>query len=476
MQQWGQQGSQVIVLFIVASIIGPEALGVLAFANLFMMLAQMVINQGYAESLIQSKELSNRQTNTVFWRMMMIAAGIFIVYAAAGGVLAWQEIKGDFGWVLLALAPAVFFRPTVHMQSSLAGRDMQFKQVAKISVLSSFLGDIAAVILATQGWGVWSLVASQHIKNVLMVILIRNVTSWRLAMEFDRDSIRHVESFSSKLFGTNLMAFVAMRADQFIIGSVLGFEALGVYSLAMRLMLMIEQLLMSALNRVFFSVFSRLQEEKERMLELFYAMQNILCAAMFPALAGIAIVGPTLFTNLLGEEWAKSGTILWPLAIFMMIKTASYLFYPLQLGMGRSDLLMRSTSWACFFTLVFTLLTVWFGVVAVAAGVAMRTLCSAFVHLYYVNKSTDFNNRQFFVTVATNSGNVLLMTLVLYAIQTYTSLHWIPLSLVLAAVGVVVYSLLLRFLYRSQLTENYLKLKNCTLTTNKSATYAEVMS
>ncbi|MEO0794050.1 MAG: lipopolysaccharide biosynthesis protein [Verrucomicrobiota bacterium] len=445
LQQWGQQGSQVIVLFVVANIIGPEAIGVLTFANIFMGLAQIFINQGYAESLIQSEKLVEAQINTIFWRMMMISGCVFTVFIVAGSLLAWFQTKDNLGLVLIALAPILFLRPVSQMHSSIAGREMRFKDVARASVLSSFAGDLLAVVLALQGLGLWSLVISQQVKAILLILLLTGINQWSPRFEFNAKSVKHSEQFSRKLFGTNFMAFIGMRADQLIIGTFIGFESLGIYSLVMRLILTLETLMMSALNRVFFSVFSRLQQEKDRILDLYYSGLDILCAATFPALFGLAVVGPTLFTNIMGPQWSDSANIIWPLSIFMALKTAAYLFYPLQLGQGRSDLLFKCATYAALLTIVCSTVAAPFGIVAVAFGVAVRMLIGLAIHVAYANKSMQFQNFRFLRIVSVNLFNSLVITIVGVLVMQQLEANWAVKTILTIATSSMIYLFLTFF-------------------------------
>jgi O-antigen/teichoic acid export membrane protein len=460
LQQWGQQGSQVAALFVVARLIGPEAIGVMAIGNLLIMLAQIFINQGYAESHIQAQEITPSYTNSIFWRMMMGAAAFVFVYTISALCLVSFETEAKLGLILLALAPSLLLRPNIQIQTALAARDMRFKEVAKRSALSSFLGDGLALFLAFQGLGIWSLVVGLYLKALTLNFFLRDLNEWKCRFEYDTDCIRHANIYSRPLLKTNALSFVALRADQLMVGSVLGFEVLGVYSLAMRLMLMIEALLMSSLNRVLFSVFARLQE-KDRLLELYFAVQNILCFSIFPAFAGIAIIGPTLFTHLLGEEWAQSGTILWPLAVFMVLKAASYLFYPLQLGMGRTDLLFYSTGVSCSLALAFSFGMVWYGVVAVAIGVALRALCSCIVHLFFIKKTIFFPTRDFIGVVVFNLLNTTVMCIAVYIVIGMTDhFHWVVMTGLSTICGVIIYALLNFWTQRVRLRQQFSLLKH----------------
>jgi O-antigen/teichoic acid export membrane protein len=443
LQRWGQQGSSILIFFVLAGLLGSEAIGLLAFVNVLYLLGQLLVNGGYSEAIVQAKEMPAERLEALFRRMCLRAGAVALTLGGGGLAVYVAGSHPLLGLLLLAHGPAALLRPFIEIHGGLANRSLRFKQVARISLQSSLVGDLLALLLALHGWGVWSLVTALYAKAMLLSLLYLPVNTWRPRLPGQHGSLGEVHSFSGNVLRMNLLSFVAHRVDQLIVGAILGFESLGIYSLAIRLMQTVDLLLMESLNQVFFSVFSRLKETRERMLELFLAMQHIICFLTFPAFAGMAVVGPLVLASLLGPEWARSGDILLPLALALTFKSAVLLIYPVQLGSGNSRNLMVAAAISAVLMVVLSSATALFGTVAVAYGVALRFLGSGLVHLVMVNRSFAFPNRGLLQVFLVNALPTSLMaTASGWVLRVVEPAGWVSATGAAILTGVLAYALL----------------------------------
>jgi len=70
---WGGQLLSLVVFLVLARLLTPGEFGLVAYAALFVGLAQIVIDQGFGDALIQRPSVTRSQIDTAFW--VAIATG-----------------------------------------------------------------------------------------------------------------------------------------------------------------------------------------------------------------------------------------------------------------------------------------------------------------------------------------------------------------------------------------------------------------
>ena len=79
-QQFGLKGTSVIIYFILARLLGAEAIGLISFAYALLAITELVITKGLPEAIIQGEELEESQTNSLFLNCIFWAIGAFSAY------------------------------------------------------------------------------------------------------------------------------------------------------------------------------------------------------------------------------------------------------------------------------------------------------------------------------------------------------------------------------------------------------------
>ena len=111
------------------------------------------------------------------------------------------------------------------------------------------------------------------------------------------------------------MNFLVARADQIIIGAVLGATTLGIYNFAWNLAIMPVTRINPILTRISFPLFAKVQLENERLKRGYMLLVWLLTATNGPILLGGAAVAGTLVRFAFGPQWVPMVPILQILAI-----------------------------------------------------------------------------------------------------------------------------------------------------------------
>ena len=81
---WGRQLLNLLVFIVIARFLLPEEFGLVALAMVFVVLAQLFVDQGLGDAIVQRRQLTREHIDTAFWAALLLGAAL----TAAGFLLA----------------------------------------------------------------------------------------------------------------------------------------------------------------------------------------------------------------------------------------------------------------------------------------------------------------------------------------------------------------------------------------------------
>jgi O-antigen/teichoic acid export membrane protein len=298
----------------ISRLLGPVAFGLMALANLVVLLTQFFARMGIASALVQKPELSQddiRAASTaglvlggacsaVIWLSAPLVSDLFHAPALPNVLRAMAVSCLIIGWSMTGLG--------------LLRRELRFRELSVIVVATYLLGyPVVGVGLALAGAGVWSLVAASLVsaaaQAVWQYLLVRHPVRPVLRLE----PYRTVASYGTRLSGAYLTDYIGGNLDTFTVGRIAGTAVLGQYSRAYYLVFQpLVAYISQALTSVLFSSLSRIHEDSPRLRRAYLSVFSLGCVALFPLCAGIAVAAREIVLVVLGSQWSLAiGLVPW---------------------------------------------------------------------------------------------------------------------------------------------------------------------
>ncbi len=389
-QLWGQKAIGFLVMIILARLLSPVDFGIAAIGATLLAHLSGVMLTVFGDVLIQRKRIDEAALDTAFW--MVVAAGLIIcvVLAVVAGPIAAAYDEPAAGPIIRGYGVVLFVFSLGTVQQIWLTRQLKFKQLAIRATLAATIGGIFALILASQGVGAWSLVSQQAAAITGSTVVLWILSSWRPRVRFVMAKARDQLSFGKYMLGIGMVGFIERYADILVIGFVLGTTALGLYSLAQRLVVMITELLVYALGQVALPVLSRLQSDPQRFSNAYLKVVQFCATVLLPVFAGLALIGDDMLVTVAGEKWRPAGPILSALCVHGLFY--ALIFYNLQAfnALNRPAWTFRASLLFAATALIAVLAAAPFGAVAVAWAVAVRTALSLPVVLIALHRLVPF--------------------------------------------------------------------------------------
>ncbi|MBE9076323.1 MOP flippase family protein [Romeria aff. gracilis LEGE 07310] len=371
-EKWGAQLASTAVFLILARLLGAEAFGLVALANVFLAFMQIFLDQGFAQAIIQKEELNPEHLDTAFWTSVLTSILFVLAMFTGAGFVADFYDEPDLAPIIRWMSISFFFGGMSSVQSAILKRNMLFKAFATRSIIATVACGIAGVCAAVLGLGVWSLVVKELVFGSSGAILLWSISDWRPRLRFSASHFRELFSFGINIIGFNFLNFFNRRSDDMLIGYFLGPVSLGYYSVAYRLLLIMIDLLTRVTSQVALPVFSRMQREPAKMRSAFYQVTKLTSLVSFPAFLGMAVLAPEIVYCLFGEQWMPSVPVMRILAFIGILQSVSQFSGTILLASGNPSrrLAIQFLNASCN-VLTFIFVVRW-GIVAVALGYVLR--------------------------------------------------------------------------------------------------------
>lgn len=370
-----QQVGRLAFTVVLARIIGPRDFGIVAQAIIYVGFVHLLLDQGFGAALIQKRRLEERDIGSVVWlnlvaSVVMVGATILLAPAIAR-FFQTPEVAS----VLRVMSIAVLIYGLSVVPLSLMNRNLRFRIMAMIDVVSVVVGGVTGVVVAIAGAGYWAVVAQTLVSascSLIGLLLLTGVppmsASWR--------SLRSLMGFSLNLFGARVVQYSGTNTDNILVGRFLGPVDLAFYALSYRMLTLPIQTFGRMVNQVAFPIFSRFQDEPERIRDWFLLSTRATALFTYPALALALVLVPDLVPLVMGERWEPAVV---PMQLFTIVAfrvIVSKLAGPVFMAVGMTKFVLRLSIVEVLLIVAGCAVGLQWGLVGVAAGYAVARYLS----------------------------------------------------------------------------------------------------
>ncbi len=360
----------------------PDDFGLFTQANLVYLALVMIAEGAVGLALVQLQGDRDRLARAALWLSAGLGGlGTALCIAAAPLMIA---IYGDRELLplLLLLAPGVLLNALGAVPHALLARELDFRRKTLPETLSIALGSVAGLVAALAGLGVYSLAVMS-----LTTGTVSSVAAWwvcrprpRLSHP-DREAMRRLAAFTATLAGGDLALYARLNADYALTGRLLGAGPLGVYSLAWATSAGPQLVIGAFTGRVGYSLFARLQHDRERLRAVFLSGLRIVATAALPVSLGAMVVTPDLVPVALGARWEAAIEPVAVLFALQLVRTVCSPGASLILALGHTRLYALIGVAALPATVAAVLLGTRGGVTGVSAAVLVAVGSTSLVYL-----------------------------------------------------------------------------------------------
>lgn len=434
----GRQIIQLGISIVLARLILPESFGAVAMLTIFTAIANVFVDSGFSTAIVRKTNRTEADCNTVFWFNIAVALFSYAVLFLCAPLIADFYDMHILKPVLRVSALGIIINSFAGLQRSLMTAEMQFKTLAKLSIVSLIISGTVGMVMAYYDFQVWALVAQTLVASVIGTIFIWWNSPWRPRLMFSKASFHEFFGFGSKLLASSLLDTIFSNIYGVIIGKVFKASDLAFYNRGQSLAAMTSSLPTGILQSVTFPTLCKLQNSDDALREGYRRILRISAFVIFPLCLGMGAVAYPLVNTLYTDTWIYAATLLQIMVFSMMWYPIHAINLNLLIVKGRSDLFFRLEVIKKVMVIAMLCVTVPLGLKALCYGGICNSLIASFINTHYTGKLLNLG---FFTQLKDYYPSLLISGIMFVCVATLT--HFMgngALSLISGiALGIAIY-------------------------------------
>ena len=341
MEKLSTQAVSFVVGMILARLLTPSDYGTVALTTIFFAVANVLVDGGFGEALIQKKDADDLDFNSVFYLNLFMSVLAYVALFFAAPWIADFYKTPELTTVVRVSAICFLFNAVNAIQNAELTKKMLFHLSIRVSLITSFTSAVCGITMAFMRFGVWALVWSTLIARVVGVIARWFIIAWRPQMVFSFKRLKPLFSYGWKMAFSALMDQFFVNLNGLLIGKFYTKTDLAYVNKGNSLPRLAMDEVDGTLGRVSFPALVLLQDDKVKLRDAMRRMIQCSTFLVFPLMVGVSACSYSLLRLLYGAQWISA-------APYMMLACFSYALRPFHsinlkgiTALGRSDVFLK---------------------------------------------------------------------------------------------------------------------------------------
>lgn len=288
---------------VLARLLTPREFGLVGMVLGITGLVGLFKELGLSTATVQRDTITQQQISNLFWINVFVSGFLTVITFGLAPLIARFYHDPRVTGIMMVLSLTFVLTGSTVQHLALLTRQMRFRAIAVIEVISMLVSFASACCLAKLGFGYWALVAQQVVDAATSFVLTWHTSGWRPGMPKRNSGVRPMLSFGAHLTIADFIGLLMINSDSILVGRVFGAEPLGFYTRAKVLLARPLQQVLIPINAVLTPVLSRLQSDSERYRRSFMHAYETLALITFSFAAMCLALATPLVLVILGPKW-----------------------------------------------------------------------------------------------------------------------------------------------------------------------------
>lgn len=319
-----------VASMILARLLTPDAFGAVATLMVVVSFAEVFTDAGFQKYIIQfdskSEDDFNLKSDVAFWSNLFLGISIWALIVIFRNSLA--EVVGSprLGLALSVVSFSVPLNALSSIQMARLRRSFEFKRLFYARLAGSCMPLLVTVPVAFVTRSFWALVAGTLATALCNAIILSLLSGWKPSFRFRFSTLVEMFSYSWWVLLESVSIWAASSLDTFLVGRALDRRALGLYKTGISTVSSIMSLVTSSTSAPLFSALSRLQGDRDALVNTFLHYTRAVAVFVMPLGVCIWLYSDAVTGILLGEQWADATNLIgmWGFASAVCLVLGTY--------------------------------------------------------------------------------------------------------------------------------------------------------
>lgn len=432
-----------IVSIILARILMPNDYSVVSIVTIFFAFCNVFISGGLNTALIQKKDADAEDYSTVLHTSMLIALILYIIMFFSAPAIANLYDKQILVPVIRIMSLTFFINAFKSILSAYTSSNLQFRKFFFSTIIGTVVSAFVGIYMAVNGHGVWALVAQQMTNSFLDTLILYFSTKYKILFKFSFKKLKSLFNYGWKIFVSSIISVIYDQINPLIVGIKYTANDLAYYNKGQNYPGLINSTISDTLQSVLFPIMSKVQDDKEVVLNVTRKYIKTASYIIFPMMIGLFSVSDVFVEVVLTEKWL-------PIVPYIQIFCFSYMLNIIQVGnlqaikaIGRSDitLILEIVKKSFYFIIIVIFVFISKSPIVLALSSVVCTIFATLVNTYPNRKLLGYKYRYQLNDLLPNLIISILMGISVYFVK-YIEMSKVLLLLLQVFIGIFVYILL----------------------------------
>jgi len=313
----------------------PEEFGLLGLVMFSYLVIDTCLNPGLQVTLIQRQVLDHGLLSTAW--VLGIARGVVLAALLWGGS-AWISAffsEPRLTGLLKVMSLSFVLGGLAHPGMAVLAKELKFSRYVMAESIGNIVMVLTTVWLAWSWRSVWAIVVGSLVGTTLRTAASFAVVRMPVSVRWHWREARSLWQFGRWVAVSNIAFFLFFYGDDAFVGKQLGTEALGYYSLAYKIAVLLVTQLMYDVSQVLYPAYTHLSATLPQLREAYCRILHgaLVVACGYAALLWLMSQAAT--RHLLGTSWLPLVPLLRILCLMGVTRAAGAVTGPLFLAAGQ---------------------------------------------------------------------------------------------------------------------------------------------
>jgi teichuronic acid exporter len=310
------------VTVVIARLLAPDEFGLIAIVFTTYEIVNAIIRRGTQVSIVngaqEQLDLICVKAYRLNWLYAIFATSVQVIIAF---VLVELYQKPELLAPILFLTINHILLPIAMVQAARNIRKQYMSLLAKIDVSQALVEASLTIILALNGFGIWSLVIPKVLVTPIWIVNHLRQSNWRYTVSTKTSNTIALQcnmlKESVKMVGIDMTGVLRNHIDYLLVGYFLGVEALGIYYFAYNAGVGISNSVLQASSSALLPYLSKFNRNNNQLKnQIWFSMKVLMSMTLLIVITQTSLASfyvPIVF----GEKWVSFGAL--PILIILCL-------------------------------------------------------------------------------------------------------------------------------------------------------------
>lgn len=323
LEKVGSYAANFIIQIVLARLLCPDDYAVVAMLAIFMSVAQVFIDGGFATVLIQKKDCSQDDYSSVFYFNILVSICLYLLlFISAPYVENFYKFQG-LAKVLRFYSLTLVINSFAMVNRLLLIKQLKFNVIAVINICATIISAIPTIYLAYKGASYWALVFQSILNSLLLTIGVWGYTKWLPNFKLSFLVLKKLFPFGIRVFVVDVFYALYNNVYSLLIGKRFPTEDLGFYDRSKYIGSMGPIGFSDFFLRAMYPIQAQLQDDSSKLSKSYMNSFELICLIIVPVSMFMSVFSYELLGVLYGDQWVDAKAI-------TSILSIGFMFYPLH--------------------------------------------------------------------------------------------------------------------------------------------------